>query len=229
MADIKGKAKIEFKANDFIKYLLGQAAFNINQNILQNKSKIRDEIRIFVYESILAQATAKGLEDNSNLAYNLGIPIGEGKSRAQKIAAIVSKSTMVSFPRVRRVGYEIRGGVKIGIVLSSYADVLDLASGTVTTDKEQELPWLRWLLLEGGKIIIPQYYVKYTINENSRSTGAFMIENKNTVGWRISPEYIGTEDDNWFTKSFEGAGLTRFFTLLESIIAKYIDKTAVVN
>lgn len=227
--NINGKIKIRFKPAELEKYALGQIAFNINQNILQNRSKIRKEIKDFIRSSILEQSTAIGLQDNSNLAYNLGIPIGEGERRARHIANTVANSASITFPRVRRVGKQIVGGIKIGIILASYEDVLGLTAGIVRTDKGEELPWLKWLLKEGGKILIPKYYVRYVHNaENSRSTGAYMIEGRRE-GWAVSPEYQGLENDNWFTRAFEGVKQQEFLTLMDSIFIRYIDKTATVN
>ncbi len=235
MVDIRSKIKIDFKPANFEKQMLGEIAFNINQNILQNKSKIKKEIKLFIYDAIINEITAKGLQDGNKLAFDLGIPIGTGEGRVRRIAATVSNSAYIGFPKVKRVGKTIRGGIKIGIILDSYEDVLALSDGIVryeqtSTGDEIELPWLGWLLKEGGKILIPTHYVKYVNGgQASRSKGAIMVKTTTGVGWRVQPLYEGTENDNWFTRAFEGSNEAAFLAMMNGIIIKYIDKTAVVN
>lgn len=91
--------------------------------------------------------------------------------------------------------------------------------------KSGTIPWLRWLLLEGSGILIQDYEVRYynSIQKNSRSRFALMVQPttiaarmkyskfydggyfKGVDGFNISPEFSGTEDDNWITRSFDRA------------------------
>lgn len=91
--------------------------------------------------------------------------------------------------------------------------------------KAGTIPWLRWLLLEGSGILIQNYEVRYynSIQKNSRSRFALMVQPttiaarvkyskfydggyfKGVDGFNISPEFSGTEEDNWITRSFDRA------------------------
>ena len=66
----------------------------------------------------------------------------------------------------------------------------------------QELPWLKWLLLNGAGPIIMKYHITqgdYPGNQ-SRSRKAIMTEGGT---WGVPTEYSGTEDNNWVTQAMD--------------------------
>ena len=61
------------------------------------------------------------------------------------------------------------------------------------------MPWLEWLLLKGNQIIVRNYEVKIGSNSRSRSGDAIMISS--SENWRVPPEFIGTNTNNWTTRA----------------------------
>lgn len=78
-----------------------------------------------------------------------------------------------------------------GIIFTDIASVID--------DKGYSLPWLRWLLLEGNKIIIQNYSVDYNNSPRSRSGMALMIQSDKN--WRVPTNFAGSADNNWVTRA----------------------------
>ena len=59
------------------------------------------------------------------------------------------------------------------------------------------LGW-RWLLLDGGKILVPKYDVKFGNNPNSRTGNAVMVEGGS---YSVDPKYRGQQGNNWVTRA----------------------------
>jgi hypothetical protein len=82
-----------------------------------------------------------------------------------------------------------------GIIFTDIASVID--------DKGYSLPWLRWLLLEGNKVIVQNYSVNYTNSPRSRSGMALMIQSDKN--WRVPTNFAGSENNNWVTRAIDRA------------------------
>ena len=98
-------------------------------------------------------------------------------------------------PKIR--GSQIVAFYSISMIDSDYADVLGSPSAQQLIDGGN-IPWLRWLLLEGGKVLVPSYDVKFGPNPNSRTGGAVMVEGGS---YRVDPKYAGTASNNWVTRA----------------------------
>jgi len=99
-------------------------------------------------------------------------------------------------PKVRT----ITGGLSISAIDASFADVLKMAESTVFS-KGGEVPWLRWLLLDGYKNLIADYDIRYGSYPRSRSGEAQMYKRPGNL-YKIPLEFAGTIDDNWVTRTF---------------------------
>lgn len=98
------------------------------------------------------------------------------------------------------------GGLRIYIIEADFKKIIDSNESHIITEKEYDLHWLKWLLLDGNKIIIDTHYFHPTGYSTSRSGRGLMYENKSKVekysrGWRIPPQYSGTIKKNWFTRA----------------------------
>jgi hypothetical protein len=92
--------------------------------------------------------------------------------------------------------------IKIGIIQSDYADVLDLAEAEmsyVSRRGQKTLEWLRWLLLEGGSVIVSNYEYSETRRGNSRTGLGIMIKRRG--GWKVPAAIAGIESDNFVTRA----------------------------
>ena len=66
------------------------------------------------------------------------------------------------------------------------------------------LPWLKWLLLDGSAILVPNHSVVFGPNPKSRTGNAIMRLDKNR-GWSVPSQYQGTESNNWITRALDNA------------------------
>jgi hypothetical protein len=90
------------------------------------------------------------------------------------------------------------------MIKSDFSDVLGSDYAIMTDNiRGYSLPWLKWLLLDGTAIIIDNYTVTMGYNKYSRTGGAVMT--RTGGAWRVPPQYSGTMDDNWITRSIENS------------------------
>ncbi len=106
----------------------------------------------------------------------------------------------------------ITGGFRIGILPANYQDLLNLpeasfvsftrAAKNATGDKSparlNQIEWLKWLLLEGGGVILPEY--RYEAVASVRSRTGFGLMAVSPEGWSVPSSIAGTADDNWLTR-----------------------------
>ena len=84
-----------------------------------------------------------------------------------------------------------------------FRNVLALPEAQQLTAKGQSLSWLDWLLTQGDKTIIREYYVTFNANmQNSRTGQAVMARNRNKK-WNVPPQYAGWVDNNWVTRAID--------------------------
>ena len=99
----------------------------------------------------------------------------------------------------------ISGFLRIKMIKGDYSDVLDLAIAKALVDSKKgtttEIPWLEWLLLSGPGYIIRDYvYFESDRTAVSSRTHTGIMRSKPGDGWRIPPEYAGTQEDNFLTR-----------------------------
>ena len=111
--------------------------------------------------------------------------------------------------KVRRVkssstGHGVTGGFSVSMIRSDWTDVLNSdAALQLNTDSEnpksrQILPWLEWLLIDGGNILVRDYDVSF--KPGSGRTGQAIMVKGDKLRWSV-PEFAqGTTDNNWVTK-----------------------------
>jgi hypothetical protein len=166
------------------------------ENITKNLSNdIADIIISYIknepeYESLI----------NGTLKYEFGIP--DAKPRLDFILNHIKTSgiTKVQNPIIR--GNKIVASYVIQLVKSDFENLLSIGSASFTTEKGQELEWLRWLLIEGDTIIITGYEFEFGPNIGSR-TGMGIMKMGNS--WRVPPEFAGNISSNWITRGINSA------------------------
>jgi hypothetical protein len=132
------------------------------------------------------------------LKYELGIP--DADSRIESIYDSWISSMNIEKKTISIRGNRLTGGFGISLIRSDFSDILSLPSATVVDSISGSIiPWLRWLLLEGGKILVRNYKVKYGPNPRSRTDNAIMIESS-SQHWRVPAEFAGTIQNNWVTR-----------------------------
>tara|TARA_R100001163_G_C5066446_1_gene204856 strand:- start:1301 stop:1963 length:663 start_codon:yes stop_codon:yes gene_type:complete len=161
-----------------------------------------------VIETRLQQAVIKRITGSPEYAAitqsefrgELGLP-----DAAVRLDAIVRKwaeGIMVKFEIARG---SLLGLIKIGILEEGYEDVLSMSEATFRYSSkrgEKNLEWLRWLLLEGGNIIVSDYEYRAENKEGRSRTGlGIMIRRRG--GWKIPQQFAGTEENNFATRALE--------------------------
>jgi len=91
----------------------------------------------------------------------------------------------------------------------------DQVALVVDKNRGYELPWLQWLLLRGNEVIVQNYSVKIGPNPASRTGNAIMVQSNRN--WRVPPEFVGTQTNNWTTRAIAAAE-TEILQALQSAI-----------
>jgi hypothetical protein len=102
---------------------------------------------------------------------------------------------------VRRSGAGLEGGMRIGLVKGDYSEVLGVDGGTFTSEKGFDVPWLRWLTLEGDAVLVADHH--FLAKAAGRTGRGVMVP---TGVWRVPAEYAGTAEDNWILRALRGIG-----------------------
>lgn len=135
-----------------------------------------------------------------DLQGHFGMRPDESVSKLKEIVTILAQSTQVDFVPFRVRGNAISGGLRIYAFKEDFSDILSSNAAYQTTNAGQQLPWLEWLLIEGDKVIIYDYFFLPGDFETSRSGQGIMVFDK-TKYWRVPPQYSGTKNSNWITRT----------------------------
>lgn len=194
----------------------------LTTSVLENDKQIIDSIldelinylqpkfveSINATKSELSEALIKALKNEpeyqslktGKLRYEFGIP---DTDVVDNIIELWARNFYIESKPLKRKGSQIVGSVFIGMIKQNFEDVLSSSDAIVYDNISNiALPWLNWLLLEGGKILVRNYEVKMGPNPRSRTGMAVMTEsNKN---WRVPPEFSGTIQNNWPVRAVDG-------------------------
>lgn len=204
-----GKIRMRLRSNLSVtkleKSMLDTLAKQLNERLKRAKTKFRKEVRKLIKRIILNTPEAESLYDG-RLAHEFGFYPGDGVTAVIAITNKIAQNSRISFTKIRRSGKQLVGRIKIGAVISDFSDVLSLGEGISfyhTEEHNDKIDWLRWLLLEGDKVINAEYGIVFGKSKTSRSGNALMIRlGKLRRTFRVSPVFSGTKEDNWLTRAF---------------------------
>ena len=183
----------------FVQKFKKQVRLEIRNKILKSLPRaianIEKSIRILVTNSLEAapeyQSIAGGV-----LRHQFGLV--DGAARIANIVEQFADEIQVTFVP----GLADFGGIKIGILETSYSRVLSLPAAEFVTEKGKPLEWLRWLLQEGGNRIVIGYSFKDGSAARSRTGSGIMIERQGSA-WSVPPQFQGTDNNNFATRALE--------------------------
>ena len=183
----------------FVQKFEKQVRLEIRNKILKSLPRaianIEKSIRILVTNSLEAapeyQSIAGGV-----LRHQFGLV--DGAARIANIVEQFADEIQVTFVP----GLADFGGIKIGILETSYSRVLSLPAAEFVTEKGKPLEWLRWLLQEGGNRIVIGYSFKDGSAARSRTGSGIMIERQGSA-WSVPPQFQGTDNNNFATRALE--------------------------
>ncbi len=151
---------------------------------------------------------------------HFGFPKGTALSRLDAIIDTLVSSVIVTPIKVISRAGKLTGGLRIQAFRADFADIFSLAEAKVITEKDQELPWLEWLLTRGDEVIIFDYKIDF--GPFGRSGAAIMVKDSASI-WRVPPGVSGTIRKNWITKAVDDA-IKFIEKFLSNSIEKNIDK-----
>lgn len=157
---------------------------------------------------------------NGDLGGELGLTAGVANEAAEDIAIAVSQSIVIQ--REKASAKDGDGGLTIYIQPSNFENILGINNAVVSYYSKKEkttidLDWLNWLLTRGDEIIVSKF--RFEPESGRGRTGKGRM--KKGGSWRVSPQYAGTEDDNFITRALSGKILQ---TKMASVIHKAIKK-----
>ena len=188
----------------------------VNDHVANKIDNIRNSVRSATFNFYRGTETYDSLV-NGELAGHFGLPLQNRQNNIDTILSTISNSIEVTFKPFKLVGSNIVNGLTIRVLLSDFSDILALPQATIITEKGDALDWLRWLLLAGDKIIIKEYEVDIRPGDG-RSGMGLMVSEQGGV-WRVPPEFSGTMNNNWLTRTLV-ENSQPYLSILGNIIRK---------
>lgn len=143
-------------------------------------------------------------------------------SRLSRILAVLKNSISIThMPIVIRAG-QLIGGFKVEMIKGDLSDILGIPEASyVSSPSGETIPWLEWLTKGGDQILVFSHEIYYDLDASaklrSRSGMALM---RPGAGWRVPPEFAGTEGSNFITRAFDGEAVEK---LLATIIREEVE------
>lgn len=183
---------------DLSQQLVKHLALEIRDYFENVFNKIKSKLSSIIIEAIKNSPEYQSLL-NGKLKAEFGLPDSDNR-----INSILNfwENTSFEFSNVMATGNKLKGKFSLNMIQSDFADVLSLSESIFTTEKGTDLNWLEWLLLFGDKVIIKDYEVELGSNPRSR-TGLAVMKKTLRGKWRVPPEYSGTINNNWITRSID--------------------------
>lgn len=203
---------------------------------IDEKELLRELIKIFIPEinKVLKRAIQKLKPKIGNIVKNAIVDSPEveslfgGKlqaelgvtdtvSRVDSILELLGNSVDIDFSPAQVKQGLIYASVQLGYIKADYSDILSTKEAQQDTKRGQTLFWLEWLLLEGDKVIVQDYNIGFDLAGYSRTgLGKIMIGGKNRK-WSVPPEFSGTKNDNFITRSLHSVDVAVETALAEAL------------
>lgn len=171
----------------------------LNRTFSKRTKVIETRLREFTIDYLRTTDTYQSLigGGDKTLAGHFGFHLGTGIHRIETILKVLSDNLDADFKQFTLFGgLNISGGFAVSIKASVIDELIALNVSTVETEKQQQLPWLSWLLKEGDRYIITDYHIAF--KAAGRSGEAVMVRKGQ---WQVPPPYAGVEDNNWLTQA----------------------------
>lgn len=189
-----------------------EIAKQLNQRIPKRLNNIDNRLKESTFDFLQTTSTYTSLI-SGQLAAHFGLPRYDRKIRIDDILSALVNRMEVRYTPIRVRGRKFINGLTFSIVTTNLSEVLTLPEGKILTQKGQVLDWMSWLLTMGDRIIISEYEINLESGKG-RSGGGIMIA-ASGGSWRVPPEFSGTQNDNWFTRSLRS---NSYFSIIENII-----------
>lgn len=191
--------KVLNNAQDFKRHILKTIAKSLNDNLFKDLNKSEKYIKEVVIDAIKRQP-----EYNELKAGILRNKFGLADTGVvdQVLNALDDMEISIKKPSPSR--NEIQASFAINMIKDNFMQVLSSSAATITTEKGQQLEWLRWLLLEGNNSVVIGYRYLPINTPYSRTGQGIMAKGQSAI-FRVPPGFTGTVDDNWITRGVDAA------------------------
>jgi hypothetical protein len=187
------------------------AVYELNKRVdaTRTKTRLKNEVSEMIRIAIINSPEFESLL-NGKLRGELGVPNALPILGDMLITWL--NSVQVKMFRFREVGTNIVGGFSISAIQADFEDVFSIPDTQFISENDHEVPWLRWLLTAGDRVMVTTHYYETNARFLHRSrTGQGVMRKKHVgrgplggPGWRVPPEFSGTEDRNWITRAIVG-------------------------
>lgn len=136
----------------------------------------------------------------------------------ERVAANLENGVAVTSLGATAVGDRIEGGLRVELLKGDYSEVLGAPGASFPTRKGQDIPWLRWLTLEGDRVLVAEHWYLAAQTPGSRTGLGIMVpRGRSSRTWSVPAEYRGNVDDNWITRALRGIDETIAVVVAEEI------------
>ena len=191
---MKFSVTVQETQNQIAREILGIVLKEMRQGWSTATKNITRKLPDLVVEAIKSQPEYSSLL-NGELRGEFGLT--NSVSKVNDIIRIWADNIVVETEEPKIRGSQIVAFYSISMIDSDYSDVLGSPAAKQLIEGGN-LPWLRWLLLDGGSILVPKYDVKFGPNPNSRTGNAVMVEGGS---YSVNPQYRGQQGNNWVTRA----------------------------
>lgn len=171
----------------------------IKPKLIQTINSVSQKLPNIVAYSIMSQPEYQSLL-GGDLKFELGVP--DAASRISRIIEIWASGARVNYGSFKQTASGLTASFAVDMIKDNYEDILSSEIAVITDSVSGvTIPWLEWLLLEGGNILVKNYKVQFGPNQRSRTGFAIMVSS--SENWRVPPEFAGTKTNNWITRALE--------------------------
>lgn len=180
------------------KETLKKVMSNINKITNNSKSKISSIILSALNNSSTVQSLLSGkLRDDFGLFGNVvDVTISNiVKHISENIKLQVNQSTTAGSILV----------ISVELLPGDFNKIVSLPGGSIPS-RGGPVDWLEWLLTKGTQVVVADYWIYTNAKGFTRSGGSSImrkIESTPRDPFRVDPNYAGTPDDNFITRSLE--------------------------
>ena len=179
----------------FHSHVVKEIAQHVKRQAPVIQTRITEGVKRVVREALVSTREYQSIAQGQ-LKAELGIP-----NSGSRIMAIINTW-------VNNISVTVKAGtapfllIDIGMIKDDYGDVLSLPQAQYTYKSQRtqgDIPWLRWLLLEGDRRIINKY--EFSRNPRGSRTGMGIMKKKTRGFWQVPPEFSGTSVNNFATRA----------------------------
>lgn len=162
---------------------------------------IKSQLPNIVYSAIINTPEYVSLT-SGELKFEFGIP--DANRKITTLIDLWMSNIIYNYKKPTIISSQIRSSLSVSLIKADFSDVLGVGESFVQDSSGYSLPWLKWLLLDGSAILVPNHSVVFGPNPKSRTGNAIMRLDKNR-GWSVPSQYQGTESNNWITRALDNA------------------------